>query len=749
MVPIHSHMTRWSFDSLRVRVLALVALALLPAMALVVINGLARRRADGEAARHDAMQVTELVAMKQDQLIEDARRILEEVATWPEVRDGDPAVCSARLAALLARSPHYLNFGVARCSDAMTFASAVPISQPVPAYDRPWYHAVMRTRRFAAGEYQIGHITGKPSINFGYPLFGPDGEVRRVVFVAVDLAWLNELVASTRLPRGSAATVIDREGVVVARYPDPGKWVGKRPDNAAFQTALASVTAGTLDGPGLDGVPRLFAYRPLTLGNDQIAGRLLVGIPATLAYGAADRQLRVQLLALTLVAILSFAFAMTVGHFSVGRPVAVLIAAAHRLAAGDLAARTGLPQSGGEIGTLAHAFDQMAEALDAGEREAATASQALRDSETRFRAFMENSPAYAFIKDADGRLVYITKRFEEASGVKVHDFVGRRVEEVLSPETAAAGRAHDRQVLADGRASQVVQRVTFPNGVTQDLLVAKFPLPDGDGPPLVGGFAIDISDRLRAEDEVRRLNAELEQRVADRTAELSEVNAELEQFARTVSHELRAPLRAVQGFTQALLEEHAPQLNETGQDYAQRAATAAKRMDTLIQDLLAYSRISRNELEVAPVSLDSVVSDARAQIDEFLAAQHAQLDIPGTLPRVVAHRGTLVQVVANLLTNAAKFVAGAAPHVRLRAEERNGHIRLWIEDNGIGIAAEHRDRIFRPFERLHGADRFPGTGIGLAIVRRGVERMGGQVGVESEPGQGSRFWVDLPKASVN
>ncbi len=742
-------MRRWSIHSLRVRVLLLVTMALVPAMALAVNTGLARRRADGDAARRDAMQVSELVAFKQDQLIDDARRVLEELAAWPEVRAGDPAVCSARLAALLARSPHYLNFGVSRCSDAMIIASALPITGPVPAGDRPWYRAVLRTKTFAAGEYQIGRITGKPSINFGYPLFGPDGGIVRIVFAAVDLAWLNELVADARLPQGSIATIIDREGTVVARSADPGAWIGKKPTHPAFRAALASTTAGAVDGAGLDGEPRLFAFRPLTLGSDQIAGRLLIGIPATLAYGPADRQLRLQLVALGLVALLSFSLALIAGYFSVGRPVAALTTAAQRLAAGDLAARTGLSQTGGEIGALARAFDRMAEGLDARGRETATASLALRNSEARFRAFMENSPAYAFIKDTQGRVVYITRRFEEQTGVKAEEFVGHPVEETLSPETAAAGLAHDRRVLAEGRASQMVQRVTFPNGTTQDLLVMKFPLPDGDGQTLIGGFAIDISDRLRAEEEVRRLNADLEQRVADRTAELLEANADLEQFARTVSHDLRAPLRAVQGFTQALLEDHAPQLDATGKDYAQRAAAAAQRMDSLIQDLLAYSRISRTEFEIAPVSLDVVITDARAQVDAFLTEQKATVNITHALPRVNAHRGTLVQVVVNLLTNAVKFVDGVAPAVRLRTEERNGHIRLWIEDNGIGIAPEHCERIFRPFERLHGADRFPGTGIGLAIVRRGVERMGGQVGVESEPGHGSRFWVDLPKASVN
>jgi signal transduction histidine kinase len=174
---------------------------------------------------------------------------------------------------------------------------------------------------------------------------------------------------------------------------------------------------------------------------------------------------------------------------------------------------------------------------------------------------------------------------------------------------------------------------------------------------------------------------------------------------------------------------------------------AAARMDLLIADLLAYSRLSRAAIAVQPVALDAAMASALAQVGEELRQRQAQVHVASALPRVMAHHATLVQVVANLLTNAAKFVAAdTRPEVAVWAEACGPWTRLWVADNGIGIAPEHRERIFGVFERLHGVETYPGTGIGLAIVRKGMERLSGRVGLESTVGRGSRFWIELPTA---
>jgi len=267
----------------------------------------------------------------------------------------------------------------------------------------------------------------------------------------------------------------------------------------------------------------------------------------------------------------------------------------------------------------------------------------------------------------------------------------------------------------------------------------------------VAGLAGTTATRLASEIELRQHRQHLEKLVKERTAEL-------EAFTYSVSHDLRAPLRAMEGFSQALLEDYADRLDPVGQDYARRIAAAAQHMDILIQALLAYSRLSRIEIKLRPVVLEGVVQEALSLLTPEIQEKSAQVAVERPLPRLVGHHGTLVQVVGNLLSNAIKFVApGVKPQVRVWAETpstplleggKGEVVRLWVEDNGIGIAPEHHELIFRMFERLHGVETYPGTGVGLAIVRKGVERLGGRVGVESEPGRGSRFWVELPRSKT-
>lgn len=252
-------------------------------------------------------------------------------------------------------------------------------------------------------------------------------------------------------------------------------------------------------------------------------------------------------------------------------------------------------------------------------------------------------------------------------------------------------------------------------------------------------------------DDLRRHAQDLEARVEQRTRALQDVNAELNAFAYSVSHDLRAPLRSMQGFAEALLEDYGSALDEMGQDYARRIVAASRRMDDLIQDLLAYSRLSRADVELQPVDLAAVVEGAATLAVEQAAARALPalpcIDVEHPLPPVVGHAGVLGRILQNLVGNAVKFVEpGTVPHVRISATSCNGLVRLAIQDNGIGVPAEYQERIFRVFERLHPLEAYPGTGIGLAIVRKGAERLGGRCGVESTPGQGSRFWVELPAA---
>jgi signal transduction histidine kinase len=264
----------------------------------------------------------------------------------------------------------------------------------------------------------------------------------------------------------------------------------------------------------------------------------------------------------------------------------------------------------------------------------------------------------------------------------------------------------------------------------------------------------EIRERKRAEqelvaakDEISLHAVELEETVAERTARLRETIGELEAFSYSVSHDMRAPLRAMRGFSRILLERHSAKLDAEGVNYLERIDAAAGRMDALIQDVLTYTRVLRAEVKIEPVDLDVLVRQVIG-IYPQLQSGEVEIQIEGVLPKVMGGEASLAQCISNLLTNAVKFVApGTKPRIKIRAEAIAADIRLWVEDNGIGIAPEDQARIFKMFERVGRATAYEGTGMGLTIVHKAVERMGGQMGVESQAGQGSKFWIQLKGAN--
>lgn len=251
-----------------------------------------------------------------------------------------------------------------------------------------------------------------------------------------------------------------------------------------------------------------------------------------------------------------------------------------------------------------------------------------------------------------------------------------------------------------------------------------------------------VRDLLHEREE---LLASLERKVEERTARLQEANAELEAFSYSVSHDLRAPLRSMESYARILCEEHAASLNDEGRYYAQRIMKNAAKMDRLMVDVLTLSRIGRSHLDLGPIDVAAFVEEV---IDQYpdLAAVHQQIDVEHPLGRVIGDHSSLVQCLSNLLQNAFKFVPPERPaRVRVSALLEPAWITLSVTDNGIGIDPAMHQRIFGMFERA-GPAHIPGTGIGLAIVKKAVDRMGGTVGVDSQPDQGARFWLRLPRA---
>jgi PAS domain S-box-containing protein len=379
------------------------------------------------------------------------------------------------------------------------------------------------------------------------------------------------------------------------------------------------------------------------------------------------------------------------------------------------------------------------------------ADEKVRRSEEQLQALTQASPDLISIFSPAGECEYCNERWSEFSGLSIEhgvDFGGgnlvhlddrtRMVEQWAGClKSGLPFEAEVRLRRADGEYRWFLSRIV-PARNDAGMIIKWY------------GASSDITVQREAAYALAELNVRqsqvLEKRVAERTAQLQNMVEELELLSYSLSHDLRQPLRAMQQYSQILIEDYSKNMDQDGQQYLQQIIRATSRMDRLIQDVLTYAQLSRKSLELATVDLDTLTHDILAQYPLF-KEPHASVTVVGILMPVTASGSLLTQIISNLLGNAVKFVpAGIKPLVKISTEKRGDFIRLRIQDNGIGIKAENLDTIWKMFERLHVAKDYEGTGIGLSIVRKSAELMGGSAGVESTPGDGSAFWIDLPKA---
>jgi PAS domain S-box-containing protein len=365
---------------------------------------------------------------------------------------------------------------------------------------------------------------------------------------------------------------------------------------------------------------------------------------------------------------------------------------------------------------------------------------------SRLAAIVAGSDDAIVSKDLDGIVTSWNPGAQRLFGYTAAEMVGQSILKLIPPE-----RQHEEPMIVDRfrRGERVDHFETIrrrKDGSLIDVSLTISPIHDEEG-RVVGASKIarDVTVLREAQRTLERHARGLEGLVEERTRELQRTIGELEAFSYSMSHDLRAPLRAIRGFSEVVLEDYGDRLGE-GTQYVERVIAAAERMDQLIQNVLAFARLSSVDGSISPVDADALTRDLIAEREELHAPQ-ADVVIEGRLHRVCGHVAPLTQCMTNLLENAVKFTApGVTPRVVVRSERRGNRVRIEVRDNGIGIDAHGQRRLFELFQRAASAERYSGTGIGLAIVRRAAERMNGTVGVESEAGKGSTFWLELEAA---
>lgn len=413
----------------------------------------------------------------------------------------------------------------------------------------------------------------------------------------------------------------------------------------------------------------------------------------------------------------------------ISEPILALSRAAETISRrGDYSVRA-VKTTADEIGILTDSFNRMV--AETQENQGRLAEQA---------RLLDLSTDAIIVRDMEGTIHYWNRGAEELYGWRRAEALGSRKNDLLQTRFFQPLDQIMADLRRDGRWSgELIQ--TRRDGTKIHISTRWVLDPEtAERPARVLITDNDITLQKQAEELMRSEARRLDALVDQRTAALRETIGELEAFSYSISHDMRAPLRAMQGYAQALLSDYGDRLDAEARHYLDRIFRASNRLDLLIQDVLAYSRVAKGEIDLHPVDLEQLIDDIVASVPEF---QNAVV-VERPLPPVIGHEAYLTQCVTNLLGNAVKFVRQNEPaRVLVRSERLDGSVRIWFEDNGIGIDPSHHERIFQIFGQVHPEKKYGGTGIGLAIVRKAAQRMNGEVGVESELEQGSRFWLIL------
>jgi PAS domain S-box-containing protein len=365
---------------------------------------------------------------------------------------------------------------------------------------------------------------------------------------------------------------------------------------------------------------------------------------------------------------------------------------------------------------------------------------ALRESENKYRMLIEQASDGIFLLDEQGNFVEANSRACEILGYECKEFLQLNIIDLVPADDLTSAQLSLTELQA-GKTILSERRLRRKDGTVMQAEISANMLDDGR----IQAIARDITERKRAEEEIRNLNETLERRVVERTAQLEETNKELESFSYSVSHDLRAPLRFINGLSDLLLKKVGPDLDQTGRRYLQVISESVKQAGDLIDDLLDFSRMGRAEMKRTVISMNPLVQETLRMLDSETTGRTITWQIDH-LPEVQGDPSMLKIVWQNLLANAIKYTRTRAEAVIQIGSVSNGHEHIFfVRDNGVGFDMKYVDKLFGVFRRLHGAEEFEGTGIGLANVRRIIHRHSGHTWAEGKVGSGATFYFSLPK----
>mgnify|MGYP000700242724 CR=1 FL=1 len=384
--------------------------------------------------------------------------------------------------------------------------------------------------------------------------------------------------------------------------------------------------------------------------------------------------------------------------------------------------------------------------------ESKLAEEALRASEERFRRAVVEAPLPIMLYAEDGAVLQASQSWCDITGYSREELatIGDWTERAFGERKTFAKADIDALYGLDHRKFEGDYTIRTKSGATRIWEFSSAPMGrQSDGRRMVISMALDVTERRHAETEIQRLNTDLEQRVVERTAQLEAANQELEAFSYSVSHDLRAPLRGVDGYVRMLLEDYGATLDAEGKRMLGVVSSEARRMGRLIDDLLAFSRLGRQQMVTTPIGMTHLAREEFGHLTSAAPDAAPRFELH-PLPPAVGDPAMLRQVFTNLLANAIKFSRKQThPVIEVGSRSGDGEITFYVKDNGVGFDEQYRHRLFGVFQRLHSEAEFEGTGVGLALVQRVIHRHGGTVWAESQPNEGATFYFSLPVTTVD
>ncbi len=756
----------------------LVGVLLLPLIALTAYLLYAQAQRDLDDAEADVRRLAENHAERAARFVADARAVLQALAWRPLVRAMDAARCDPGLPEVLDLYPKAGNFLVVdRAGRILCGAIAPPPGRALRIIDESVLDKALSTGSFAISRPVVGRISKRWSVAAVQPVVGADGAIAGTVSMTVDLENWNLFTPERGVPEGTIVSLLSGS-VVIARTADAARWIGRDIADSDIMSHLLAGSTGVVRAIGAADIDRIWGIRKVP----DTDWTVLAGMPAAQVMGPVrERTLQVALLVSLVVAVvivLAIVFARRLA-----RPVEQIANALRMRAAG--AEDTPIPVAGPrEIAAMARELNRGFERRARSQQLFAALSEVnemvvrVRERDELFRQVCRICvermgflvAAVALIDPAQRRIVPHISAGPGAGVLRDIVFPLEDSAPLAATATSIAVRTKRTAVANDADADPAKAAARPIRERIGSKSTASFPLFQGgevigaltvhsEAPDffdaamveLLTRMADDISfslDKLAEQDKLGTLTRELEQRVRTRTAELEAANLELEAFSYSVSHDLRAPVRHVDGFVRLLEKELAPPGPKVAH-YLATISAAARRMGSLIDDLLTLSRTGRQSLELRRVDLGAMVRELIRELGRETGKRGVQWTID-ELPTVMADASLLRIVLHNLLSNALKY-SRAQPVARIALEARAGEpgtVQITVRDNGVGFDERFKDKLFGVFQRLHREEEFEGTGIGLATARRIVHRHGHRIWAAGEPGKGAAFTFTITQAEV-